>query len=1299
MVAYVDRWMCGVLLLLVGMVGSAALRAAPPIELEPELRARCIGVLREGMAADDFWPSIHAAEGLTAAGLAAEVRNRLLPKLRAEGDDQHRCGLARELVRAGDRRFAQVMLKILDDPRSTGRTHACESLYKVGEIGDGRALRQAMREGPMAQRLMAAAALGRWGSPEAMALLRRSVTHDDPEVVRVAVWVLGRIGSAKDRPALEQARRKASTPLLKSYITNALAMLGDADARERLRRNLSSENGAVRTYAATFAGELRDSACRAPLVKLLDDPVLDVRIRAAHSLIQLSHSKPADPTAEIRRDVYRPSKEYPRWSEGSIVELSDGRLLYATTRFAGSASDFARADIVARESPDGGQTWGELRVIQPNVARRNVMSVTLRYLGDPLDRQSRLGLFYLVKNGHDDLQVWLRRSRDDGTTFGDPIRVTRTPGYHVMNNDRVVRLADGRLIAPVASTRHVGKENHFRATCWISDDAGATWHRSKRLLDYARRGAMEPGVVEREDGTLLMIARTQLGHIAVSRSQDRGETWSPLESWNVVSPESPATLGVIPSTGDLLLIWNDRYDAAAGHGGRRTPLVAAVSRDGGRSWLPKVVLERDAARTYAYTSLTFVRGRAVMSYYVGEASGRIGSRFLSLPIARFYASLPPSEAKSGHEDGPRREDSSKQDGTSRSEGKREARQPTNRLAKETSPYLLMHAHNPVDWYPWGPEAFAKAKREGKLVFLSIGYSSCHWCHVMERESFTDREIAEQLNKDFVCIKVDREERPDVDTIYMTALQVMGRPGGWPLSVFLTPEGKPFFGFTYLPARDGDRPGVTGFLTVIQKIEQLWSTRKQAILFDADQLASRIKRELEHQGRPPERRWVVADVDRVVTALQRRHDPQWGGFGYSAGAPERPKFPREPALMLLLDRIEALPASSPRRKELLAILQQTLDHMARGGIRDHIGGGFHRYSVDRYWRIPHFEKMLYNQGQLASVYARAYQLTGKAMYRRVVEELVAFVRREMRDEGGGFYAALDAYSDGEEGKFYRWTEAELREVLGKDEFALVRQVYGVQGEPNFEGKYYVLQRSRPLVPCAESLQLDLATLQTRLETVRKTLRSVRGRRQRPLTDTKILTAWNGLMIRGLADAGRILERPEYLAMARRAADFLWEHVRDREGRLLRSYAAGQAKLDAYLSDYAMLIDGLLALHRATGETRWLKRADQLMQDQIRYYGDSKRGGFFFTPSDHEALLARMRDPTDNAWPSGDGLSVLNLLELSRHGHETEYRRQAEQTLAVAADYIRQLPTAVPTTARGVLRFVASTPAAKPPAAHQ
>ncbi len=609
------------------------------ITLSPQQRAACLEVLKQGLAGDAFWPAMHAAEGLIDGGQPRLAVPMLRARLAKETDDRHRCGLARELVRAGDRRAAGIMLEILGSPTSNGRTHAAESLYKVNEIGDGRQFRRLLEDDSDPRRqLMVAAALTRWGNPAALTLIRRRLERSrSDELIRISAWILARVGDATDIPRLQAARSRSQDALVRAYIDHALALLGDDPGKQRLLENLRSEDGAIRTYAATFAGEVRDPRYHRRLLEMLKDPVLDARIRAAHSLLQMSAPPPLSDRQIVVSDVYPADAASPRWSEGSIAHRADGSLLYATTQFLGSGSDFATARIVARVSRDQGRIWDTLRVLQENVGKRNVMSVTLRYLEDPLRPNAKLGMFYLVKNAKDDLHVFLRISSDDGRSFGPPRQVTSGSGYFVLNNDRVLRLRSGRLLVPTSWTSDVGRVNHFQVRIWYSDDQGATWNESASRLDYPRRGAMEPDVVQLEDGSLLMIVRTQLGHIATSRSQDRGETWTDLQPSAVVSPEAPATVRSIPSTGDLLLIWNNRHEKGAGHGGKRTPLVAAVSRNGGRSWSRPRVLEPDPRHTYAYTSLIFAKGRAVMSYYVrDEATGRIASRFRSVPIAWFY---------------------------------------------------------------------------------------------------------------------------------------------------------------------------------------------------------------------------------------------------------------------------------------------------------------------------------------------------------------------------------------------------------------------------------------------------------------------------------------------------------------------------------------------------------------------------------------------------------------------------------------------------------------------------------------
>jgi len=603
--------------------------------------------------------------------------------------------------------------------------------------------------------------------------------------------------------------------------------------------------------------------------------------------------------------------------------------------------------------------------------------------------------------------------------------------------------------------------------------------------------------------------------------------------------------------------------------------------------------------------------------------------------------------------------------------KKPMERPTNRLAGETSPYLLQHAHNPVEWYPWGEEALKKAKAEGKLIFLSIGYSSCHWCHVMERESFTDRKIADRLNKEFVCIKVDREERPDVDSIYMTSLQVYnqlngaGKGGGWPLSMFLTPDAEPFFGGTYFPARDGDREGLTGFVTVLNKVSEVWTNSPERVREDSKTLTRFTKRELE--GR---RLLALKPVDDsllvgVQSALKEQFDAKWGGFGFSEDNSKQPKFPEPSNLIFLTDRVRRSDDEDAKR-----MLVTTLERMAQGGIRDHIGGGFHRYSTDRYWHIPHFEKMLYDNGQLLTAYSQAYELTGREDFAAVAREIADFVLREMTDTAGGFYSAIDAESEGEEGRFYVWTRDEAEKALDPAEMKRLAAAYGFDGEPNFEERYFL-----PLLtPDTKPPEGWLA--------IRARLLKARDNRPRPKTDTKILTADNGLMITGLADAGRILREPRYTEAAERAANFVLTNLRTKDNRLLRTYGSGQARLNGYATDYAYFIEGLLALHRATGESHWLEWADKLMKQQIELFHDESVGDFFFTADDHETLLARIRDPVDSAQPAANSVSAANLIYLAVQLQRSQYLELAEKVIGATAGLLESSPYTAPRMAANI-----------------
>jgi uncharacterized protein YyaL (SSP411 family) len=631
--------------------------------------------------------------------------------------------------------------------------------------------------------------------------------------------------------------------------------------------------------------------------------------------------------------------------------------------------------------------------------------------------------------------------------------------------------------------------------------------------------------------------------------------------------------------------------------------------------------------------------------------------------------------------------------------------PANRLARETSPYLLLHAHNPVDWYPWGPEAFARAKAENKPIFLSVGYSSCYWCHVMERESFEDAEIAKALNGSFVCIKVDREERPDVDHVYMTALQAFGR-GGWPMSMFLTPDGRPFFGGTYFPPRD--REGFTGFLTLVQGVAKAWVSQRAEIEKAADSLTQAVRRHLRDAGGarrlPLSRDWVAQGL----AELGQQFDPEFGGFGFSPQNARRPKFPEPVNLVFLLDqharraRTPAAPgtgAPGDRTKagtaDPLEMVRLTLDRMARGGIRDHLGDGYHRYSTDRHWLVPHFEKMLYDNAQLASAHLLAFAITQDPRWCAEAEATFAFVARSMSAPEGGFYSALDAEINHEEGAYYVWTRAQVQSVLGEgpdaDAFA---QVYGLTGEPNFEGGRHVLFQPRTLAEQAEALQTTPKELAARLAPLRARLLAAREKRPALLRDDKVLTGWNGLMIAAYADGYRVLQDEDYRRAAEKAAGFLLAKLRAPDGRLLRTYRLGQAKLPAYLEDYAFLAHGLLQLHAATRETRWLSAARALTDRMLADFEDREQGGFFFTAGNQESLLARPKDPIDGVLPSGNSIAVLNLLALHRATGESSYRDHAAKALGAFSATMAQRPFAMPMMLMALERYLDQGPDTAP-----
>jgi len=593
----------------------------------------------------------------------------------------------------------------------------------------------------------------------------------------------------------------------------------------------------------------------------------------------------------------------------------------------------------------------------------------------------------------------------------------------------------------------------------------------------------------------------------------------------------------------------------------------------------------------------------------------------------------------------------------------ETAQHTNRLIHETSPYLRQHARNPVDWFPWGEEAFAKAKQEDKPICLSIGYAACHWCHGMAHESFEDEKIAAYLNERFINIKVDREERPDVDNIYMTSVLAMTGSGGWPMSVFLTPDLKPFYAGTYFPP--ANRYGHPGFLTLLKGIVEAWENRRDDVARSADNLTQRIEQHLS--GLPAETTELNASLLENATAqLQRTYDPHDGGWGSA------PKFPSSPAIALLL-REQARTGDD----ELGAMATHTLDTMAQGGIHDHLGGGFHRYSVDAEWLVPHFEKMLYDNAQLSRVYLEAYQQTGEDRYRRVAEGVFEYVLRDMRDEAGGFYSAEDADSEGQEGKFYLWSQAEVLDVLGEDDGKLFSAYYNVRPAGNFSSHepYHtgmnILHVTRPLAEVAQELELSAEALEQRLAAGRQQLLERRERRVRPGLDDKVLTSWNALMITALAQGAQILQSERYAQAAAEAGRFLRDHMTE-GGTLLRTYRQGESRLPGYLDDYAFTANAFVDLYEATFDLDWLEAADGLAQQKLERFWDAEGGTFFFTGEEHKNLIVRSRPTFDGSEPSGNSMAALALLRLAKLLDKPDYDKTARQVLERNAAMMRQAP---------------------------
>ncbi|HUL76733.1 MAG TPA: DUF255 domain-containing protein [Vicinamibacteria bacterium] len=592
----------------------------------------------------------------------------------------------------------------------------------------------------------------------------------------------------------------------------------------------------------------------------------------------------------------------------------------------------------------------------------------------------------------------------------------------------------------------------------------------------------------------------------------------------------------------------------------------------------------------------------------------------------------------------------------------------NRLARESSPYLLLHKDNPVDWYPWGEEAFARARAEDKPIFLSVGYSTCYWCHVMERESFSRPEIAREMNEGFVCVKVDREERPDVDEIYMAATQLITRSGGWPNSVFLTPDLKPFFAGTYFPPDDAR--GRPGFPRVLQSLREAWLFRRVELLQQAETVARAMEQHLKSAAGRGSSLPGPEHGAAVEEGLAERFDPEWGGFG------KAPKFPSPANLFFLLDR-----ASSDRAREMLVA---TLDRMARGGLMDQLAGGFHRYSTDEAWLVPHFEKMLYDNASLARLYAEAQTIGPGLGFDRVAHLTLDFVLREMTGPEGGFLSAIDAETDGHEGVYYTWTAKELEAALPGSDGDLFRAVYGLEGPPPFEGDRYVLFLHVPLAEQARAGGLSEADLQRRLETGRKALLDARSRRRRPLVDDKVLADWNGLMIGALAASGARLAEPRYVAAAERAAGFVLSRMAA-GGSLLHFLRDGHSHVPAFLDDYAFLVDGLLQLHAATGETRWREEAVRLASEQDRRLSDAAGGGWFAAGEDPR-LLFRSKPAFDGAVASGNGVAALNAVELARLTGDAAWSDRAEAALLAFGDGMAQAPLAHVTLARALARLL-------------
>lgn len=605
---------------------------------------------------------------------------------------------------------------------------------------------------------------------------------------------------------------------------------------------------------------------------------------------------------------------------------------------------------------------------------------------------------------------------------------------------------------------------------------------------------------------------------------------------------------------------------------------------------------------------------------------------------------------------------------------------TNRLIKEKSPYLQQHAHNPVEWYPWGEEAFYKAKNENKPIFLSIGYSTCHWCHVMERESFEDPEIAKIMNEHFISVKVDREERPDLDQIYMSAVTAITGQGGWPLNVFLTPDRKPFYGGTYFPPEP--RWGSPGFTQLLLSISEAWTTRREQLLNSSETLTAALNETAVSEQSDG---LDLKTLDLGYSQFAGNFDPQYGGFG------NQPKFPSGHNLSFLLRYWKRA-----RQSKVLEMVTKTLNEMGKGGIRDHLGGGFHRYSTDQKWHVPHFEKMLYDQAVLARTYLEAYQATGEIQYAQTARDIFDYVLRDMQYKEGGFFSAEDAdsfSSDGsqnettsghaekKEGAFYVWTQQEIERELGSNDAEVFDYMFGVEPSGNadydphgeFTGKN-ILYLAHDKKDTALHFKRSEPQIEEIIERSKKKLFEVRTQRPRPHLDDKILVDWNGLMISSLAFGSRVLGEPRYKEAAVRAAEFVQKTVIRKDGRLLHRFRDQEAAINANLGDYAFFIQGLLDLYEATFEAQYLKNAHRLAKEMVNLFWDEKEGGFFFTAHDGESLIARQKDLYDGAYPSGNSIALLDLIRLGHITFQDEWNNLAQRAFKTFAAEISQRPAA-------------------------